>query len=215
MSYNPRQPRAPRGRTDGGQWISEELVRRKAAGRDAGPTSLSRAFGETNSAGELTHPLAQKLVAVTEQAAQLAPRGMDAQRRDVYGVIPGDLTAVDRLAIAQPAEFQKFHNAFAGARQELRARFGRTVRLYRAQGDAPATAADSSTGVQHKKPTLLFADKKQASRFLQGGRKLLQADVPIEHIHAVYVTPSGYREFVVKNEQRTIYAGRHRRKTAQ
>lgn len=114
---------------------------------------------------------------------------------DIEGVYVGALSAVDK---AGEAGIAKLAAHFQASRDALRAKFGPTVRLFRAE--APKGEHNAGT------ITLRMADRETAQMFADDtGRALIAYDVPVDDIVAAFHgglsrqgKPLKYHEFIVR-----------------
>ena len=95
-------------------------------------------------------------------------------------------TVVDEILLGKSKEVtpQELYDNFAATRDALRAQYGDTIKLYRAEGK------------QKKKPTKNWATTREfAENF---GNKISEVDTPIENIVAANVGPKGnYHEIII------------------
>jgi hypothetical protein len=122
----------------------------------------------------------------------------NALQTDAQGVIRGRPKQLDRdlaRGLYTESDVQK---SFASTLDQIRSRFGDTVKLWRA--DAPVGERNPDTR------TVFMADEATARQYEKGGREAKPYIVNTDDILGVYARPSGYREVIVRssalNEQR-------------
>jgi len=124
----------------------------------------------------------------------------NALQMDVQGVIPGRLKQLDRDLAKGLYTEEDVKQSFASTLDQIRSRFGNTVKLWRA--DAPSREKNPDTR------TVFMADEATARQYEKGERKAKPYIINTDDILGVYARPSGYREVIVRssalNKQREI-----------
>ena len=111
---------------------------------------------------------------------------------DSQGVIPGRARQLDREMARGLYTEQDLADEFAQTREMIRARYGDTVTLWRA--DAPAAQHSADTR------TVYMADQATAEKYASNGREAKPYQVSVDDILAVYARPSGYFEVIARKQ---------------
>jgi hypothetical protein len=115
----------------------------------------------------------------------------NALQTDVQGVIPGRLKQLDKDLAQGLYTEEDVKQAFASTLNQIRSKFGNTVKLWRA--DAPAKEKNSDAR------TVFMADEATARQYEKGGREAKPYIINTDDILGVYARPSGYREVIVRS----------------
>ena len=121
--------------------------------------------------------------------------GISSQLEDYHHGVPLDaLSSLDRLYMKHGDELR---NYFEPMREELRAKFGDTIRLFRAE--------DEKQTMKNKPISAYTNSKLVAEQFVYPGRKVVERNIPIDAIWGAsrYISDTGERptEFWVENSK--------------
>lgn len=179
----------------------------RAAGRELGPKAAEMAEGYMRRSGMMPQamPSAPSMIfddtlmeAAVRDSSGATGLIDNALQTDAQGVIRGRPKQLDRdlaRGLYTESDVQK---SFASTLDQIRSRFGDTVKLWRA--DAPVGERNPDTR------TVFMADEATARQYEKGGREAKPYIVNTDDILGVYARPSGYREVIVRssalNEQR-------------
>jgi len=132
---------------------------------------------------------------VTDELLDLGLKSSKASRvrfeldEDAQGVRPGQLRALDRLVSSGDKTTAEIAQGWENVRESIRAQYGDSVVLYRA--DAPIKERNA------KALTAYFGDRDLAKQFTDKDRVAMAYKIPVDDIVALYVRDSGYYEFIV------------------
>ena len=171
----------------------------KAAGRELGPKAAEMAEGYMRRAGLMPQavPSAPSMMfddALMESAVRDS-RGAtglidNALQTDAQGIVRGRAKQLDRDLAKGLYTENDVKQSFASTLDQIRSRFGDTVKLWRA--DAPDAEKRPDTR------TVFMADEATARQYEKGGREAKPYIVNTDDILGVYARPSGYREVIVR-----------------
>jgi hypothetical protein len=174
------------------------------------PVAARPVAGETPNNRNLIKPDSTILEQARRESDALDPRLKLDLTEDVKGSVIGAASSVDRMAATQPDRFKALYDSFSGTRDLLRQKYGETITLWRAQGSG--TEGKLGDWVDVPKSTLNFASKETAKKFMEGGRKLIRREIPVDDVVAVFNPGTAenmlgetvklrrhYEEFIVRN----------------
>jgi hypothetical protein len=171
----------------------------QAAGRELGPKAAEMAEGYMRRSGMMPQavPSAPSMMfddALMESAVRDS-RGAtglidNALQTDAQGIVRGRAKQLDRDLAKGLYTENDVKQSFASTLDQIRSRFGDTVKLWRA--DAPDAEKRPDTR------TVFMADEATARQYEKGGREAKPYIVNTDDILGVYARPSGYREVIVR-----------------
>lgn len=115
----------------------------------------------------------------------------DYLKSDAQGVWEGSRSNLDKFLSPDASDTDKkygknIYNEYEPVRQELKNTFGNTIKLYRAV---------KKDGEPESITTNYMDTKEGAERYLTSDRKIVEAEIPVDNIVAVYTSDDGkYRE---------------------
>lgn len=180
------------------KWLKGVIVKAKANGmgseqwvKDATKAQdiIAKAVAQYTEGNDIV--VDQQLLDVGLSDTKKAPSSFiyDMQQ-DSQGVRPGKLTQINDALVKGEYTLKDISANWKDTRNLLRSRYGDNLTLYRA--DAPASEHTEDTQVVYA------GDKSLAAKFATNGRKVVELNVPVNDVIAMYVTPSDYYEFVIK-----------------